>query len=234
LDLKKANISFQIQSSIFNYELRLTFLSVTRQLFTATKNMNQNLTEIACVIDRSGSMEAIASDAIGGFNSFLNEQKKHPDGARLTLVLFDHEYEVICESQPLEYVSPLNSETYVPRGTTALLDAIGRTIDDLGIRLAKISDELRPGKVIIAILTDGLENASKDYSKEKISQMIEHQRTKYSWEFIFLAANQDAIATAESIAIQAQDAMNFAASPAGTRVAFASLSADVSRRRSQK
>jgi hypothetical protein len=195
--------------------------------------MNLNLTEIACVIDRSGSMEAIASDAIGGFNAFLGEQKKDTAEARLTLVLFDHEYEVICQSVDVQKVAPLSSETYIPRGTTALLDAIGRTMDDLGARLAKISENERPAKIIIAILTDGMENSSHDYSKEKISQMIEHQRTKYNWEFIFLAANQDAIATAQAISIQAQDAVNFAASPLGTRAAFAQMSAEVMKRKSR-
>jgi len=196
--------------------------------------MNLNLTEIACVIDRSGSMETIASDAIGGFNAFLKEQKKDTAEARLTLVLFDHEYQVVYESADVQKISPLDTETYVPRGTTALFDAVGRTIDDLGSGLGKMSEEARPAKVIVAILTDGLENASRDYSSAKIAEMIEHQRAKYGWEFIFLAANQDAIAAAAQISIMAQDAINFAASPQGTKVAFAQMSAEVSKRRSRK
>lgn len=196
--------------------------------------MNLNLTEIACVIDRSGSMEAIASDAVGGFNAFLREQQKDKSEARLTLVLFDHEYHVLYESADVQKVSPLNSETYVPRGTTALLDAIGRTIIDLGSRLANTPEDKRAAKVIVAILTDGLENASRDFSNAKIAEMIEHQRTKYGWEFIFLAANQDAIASAAKLSIRAQDAMNFTASPQGTQVAYAKMSAEVSKRRSRK
>ena len=195
--------------------------------------MNLNLTEIVCVIDRSGSMESIASDAVGGFNAFLKEQQKDTSEARLTLVLFDHEYQVLYESANVQEVSPLNAETYIPRGTTALLDAVGRTMTDLGARLANIAEENRAAKVIVAILTDGMENASTDYSNEKIAEMIEHQRTKYGWEFIFLAANQDAIASAAKLSIRAQDAMNFTASPQGTQVAYAQMSAEVSKRRSR-
>ena len=195
--------------------------------------MNLNLTEIACVIDRSGSMESIASDAIGGFNAFLKEQQKDTAEARLTLVLFDHEYEIVYQSVDVRQVAPLSAENYIPRGTTALFDAVGRTIDDLGRRLAKTAENERPAKVIIAILTDGLENSSRDYTQPKIASMIENQRTQYSWEFIFLAANQNAIATAGAISIKAQDAVNFAASPQGTRVAFAQMSAEVMKRKSR-
>ena len=196
--------------------------------------MDLNLTEIACVIDRSGSMEAIASDAIGGFNAFLKEQQKDTSEARLTLVLFDHEYHVLYESADVQKVSPLNSETYVPRGTTALLDAIGRTIIDVGSRLANTPEDKRAAKVIVAILTDGLENASREFANEKIAEMIGHQRTKYGWDFIFLAANQDVIASAAKISIRAQDAMSFTASPQGTQVAYAQMSAEVSKRRSRR
>jgi len=193
--------------------------------------MNQNLTEIACVVDRSGSMASIRSDAIGGFNTFLEGQKAHPGRARLTLVLFDHEYQVVHDGKDIRAVPPLDEATYMPRGTTALLDAIGRTVDDIGARLARTPEAQRPGKVIVSILTDGLENASKDYTRERIATMIEHQRTKYGWDFIFLAANQDAIQVAAGMAIPAQDAIGYAATAAGTRAAWDDLNATVRRRR---
>lgn len=142
--------------------------------------MDHSLTEIICVIDRSGSMGAIRSDAIGGFNTFLRDQQQESGTARMTLVLFDHEYEIRYDAVPLQEVEPLDTTTYVPRGTTALLDAVGRTIDDVGKRLADTDESERPAQVIIAILTDGLENASSDYSWERVSKMIEHQREKYA------------------------------------------------------
>jgi hypothetical protein len=193
--------------------------------------VNAELTEIVCVIDRSGSMEGIRSDAIGGYNSFLQGQGEEPGTAKWTLVLFDHEYERVLEGVPIESVPPLDNQSYVPRGTTALLDAIGRTVDDVGKRLAQTPEAERPSKVIVAILTDGLENASKDYTRPRIAQMIEHQQNVYSWEFVFLAANQDAIATANTLAIPAANAMNFAATGAGTRQAFAQLNESVLSRR---
>lgn len=195
--------------------------------------MNADFTEIACVVDRSGSMQSISSDAIGGFNSFLESQLAVPGEARLTLVLFDHEYMVLYNGIDLPRVRPLDRTTYVPRGTTALLDAVGRTIDDLGARLARTPEPERPAKVIVAILTDGLENASRDYSYTRVAEMIRHQQEIYSWEFIFLAANQDAIAAAGKLSIAAKDAYHFAATGEGVREAYAALSADVGRRRSK-
>lgn len=193
--------------------------------------MNNDLVEIACVVDRSGSMQAIVSDAIGGFNSFLESQKGEPGAARLTLVLFDHEYQLAHAAVDIQKVPPLNDGTYEPRGTTALLDAVGRTIDDIGKRLAATPEAERPHKVIFAILTDGLENASRDYTYEKVASMIEHQRKVYGWEFLFLAANQDAIAAAGQLSIQAQDAVSFDATGEGVQQAYAAMSYSISERR---
>src|SRR5580693_1330174 len=165
--------------------------------------MNTELTEIAIVLDRSGSMASMAKEAIGGFNGFLDSQQKLPGDARLTLVLFDHEHIVKYDERPIKDVSPLDEHTYEPRGTTALLDAIGRTINTIGERLDKTPEPERPGKVIIAILTDGLENASQEFKPKQIRSMIEHQREKYSWEFIYLGANQDAIEVGETMGIAA-------------------------------
>jgi uncharacterized protein YegL len=192
---------------------------------------NPNLTEIVCIIDRSGSMESIRTDAIGGFNAFLAEQQKLPGDAKLTLVLFDHEYILHLDGVPLQDVQPLDETTYVPRGTTALLDAIGRTVDDVGKRLGATPEDERPGKVIVVILTDGLENASRDYTHERVRALITHQSEKYSWEFVFLAANQDAIAAAGQIAIQPQNAVAFAATPAGVQGVLQEASARVTESR---
>jgi hypothetical protein len=191
-------------------------------------NMNTNLTEIACVIDRSGSMSSIAADAIGGFNTFLDGQKRLPGQARLTLVLFNENYTAVCESADIQSIAPLDNTTYVPAGTTALLDAVGRTIDDLGARLAAVPEPERPAKVIFAILTDGMENASRKYSLQDISDRIRHQGETYSWEFVFLAANQDAIATASRISIRSDAATNFAPTSEGVRYACADMGRRVS------
>lgn len=178
--------------------------------------------EIACVIDRSGSMDLIRSDAIGGFNSFLNEQKVIPGECKFTLVLFDNEILTLHDRVDIGSVAELNLNSYVPRGTTALYDAVGQTIIALGAKLDSSAE--KPDKVIFIILTDGQENASKEYSMEKISELIKHQTEKYSWEFVFLAANQDAFYTGNLLNISANNTVNFAADSAGIRGAYASMS----------
>jgi uncharacterized protein YegL len=171
--------------------------------------MNDNLTEIAFVLDRSGSMQSMVIPAIEGFNRLLREQQQEPGSARFTLVLFDDQYEVPWHSVPIAEVVELDTATYVPRGSTALLDAIGRTIDELGAKLAATPEDLRPGQVIVAILTDGEENASHHFTWREIAKRIHHQTEKYDWKFLFLGANQDAIATAAKMNIHAADAANF-------------------------
>lgn len=185
--------------------------------------MRSDFTDISVVLDRSGSMASVATDTIGGFNTFLAEQKKQPGKATLTLAQFDDVYEVVHDGKPLAEVPELTSRTFVPRGSTALLDAIGNTINRTGKRLADMPDTERPGKVIVVILTDGFENASREFSKEKINEMIAHQRDKYQWEFVFIGANQDAIATAASYGIGAHSTMTYAANAVGTQHAFASV-----------
>ena len=177
--------------------------------------MNTQLTEIAFILDRSGSMQSQAGAAISGFNDFLRQQKDTPGETRFTLVLFNSQYEVPANAIPLAEVVDLDSSTYEPRGNTALLDAIGRTIDDIGARLAATAEPARPGQVIIAILTDGLENASRQYNLAQVSERIAHQREIYKWQFFFLGANQDAIATAAAMRIDRDSASNFAADDQG-------------------
>ena len=188
----------------------------------------QNHTEIVCIIDRSGSMESIKTDAIGGFNNFLEAQKKLPGTASVSLVLFDNEYETPIQNADIKSVDPLTEKTFVPRGSTALLDAVGRTVNEVGTRFANMQEQDRPEKVMVCILTDGLENASREFSRSKIKEMVEHQRDKYKWGFVFLAANQDAFAEAESIGISKNMAVNFEQTGDGTRAAYDSLNMMVS------
>ena len=187
--------------------------------------------EIICIIDRSGSMSAIVNDAIGGFNAFLEEQKKFSGEATLTFVQFDTEYEVVHENRPLNDVPPLDNSTYRPRGMTALLDAVGRTIEDTGRRLSNIPNESRPDKIIVAILTDGEENSSRKYNLSQIREMVTHQKEKYQWEFIYLGANQDAFAEAAKFGIDSKDTANFAATGKGVRNAYNSMSDTVAQYR---
>ena len=142
--------------------------------------MNDNKTAIMVVLDRSGSMQPLTKDVCGGFDTFVAEQKKLPGEATLTLVQFDHEYEIVYVNKPLDEVPPL---THIPRGSTALLDAVGRGIGELGSALDKQPEDERPGKVIVVIMTDGQENASQEWTREKLRKLIKEQREKYSWEF---------------------------------------------------
>ncbi len=152
--------------------------------------------EIAYILDRSGSMQPMQEPAVAAFNDFLKVQLEVPGEARLTLVQFDDRYEVPMAALRLQDVPQLTAATYIPRGSTALLDAIGRTIKDLDIRLQKLPPTHQPAKVILAIFTDGEENASREYTAKHISDLIHLYRDTKGWEFLFLAANQDAIASA--------------------------------------
>ena len=189
--------------------------------------MNKQYTEIAFVLDRSGSMESCQTAAIEGFNRFLREQQETPGLAKLTLVLFDDEYLVPARSLPVQEILPLNSDTYVPRNSTALIDAIGRTIDELGNRLASIPEEARPVGVVVAILTDGLENASEKYTWAQVAKLVRQQTDQYKWTFLFLGANQDAIATAAKMSIAVENSATYFADAAGSRASHASLSRKV-------
>jgi hypothetical protein len=196
--------------------------------------MKKGLAELVCIVDRSGSMEPIKMDAIGGFNSFIEDQKKVDGEANVTLVLFDHEYIEVYAGKKLDAVEPLNEETYVPRGMTAFLDAVGRTIVTVGERLNRLRENDKPEKVIVSIVTDGCENHSSEYTKGKIADMIKHQQSNYAWDFVFIAANMDAVAEGTSLNIPAQNTMNFMATPKGTRSAYSSLNATVAGIRNEK
>lgn len=183
-----------------------------------------HFTEIVCVIDKSGSMAPLQQDAIGGFNTFLEGQKALPSRANLTLVLFDTDYLVVHDGVPIAEAQPLTEATYVPGGMTALYDAVARTIDSVGVRLAAMPEEERPEHVIMAILTDGQENSSQEFAgpagAEAVRARIEHQRDKYGWEFVFLAANQDAVVAGGRMGIAPDRTAHFDASPHGVERAF--------------
>jgi uncharacterized protein YegL len=183
--------------------------------------------QIACILDRSGSMSTIIADAIGGYNAFLAEQKKISKPADLMVVQFDTEYSVVFDGA-LHSAPEMNATTYVPRGMTALLDAIGKTVDDIGKKLSALAEDQRPDRVLVVIITDGMENSSTKYSRDKVFDMIKTQRETYKWEFIFLAANQDAIAEAGKIGIASQNAINFAASGQSARASYQVMSSAVS------
>lgn len=186
--------------------------------------MKTGYTDISIVLDRSGSMESVRSDTIGGFNAFLADQVEAGGAATITLVQFDDVYEVVYSAIPLTDAKRLDNSTFVPRGSTALLDAIGRTIQATGKRLEAMTDDQRPEKVVFVILTDGLENASKEFTAQKVNDMLSHQRDVYKWEFVFLGANQDAITTAANLGIHAANSLTYAANSAGVKHAFRSLS----------
>ena len=192
--------------------------------------MNKNLTEIVFVLDRSGSMYELAQDTIGGFNSFIKKQKKEKGDAHLTTVLFDDEYDVLHNRVDLKSIGLLTNKEYYARGVTALLDAIGRTINMVGNKLNELDEDDKPNKVLFCITTDGYENASHEFDKDRIKEMIEHQSSKYNWQFIFLGANMDAVSVAKAYGIAT--AASYSATRDGTQSVYSTLSSITSSFRS--
>jgi len=155
--------------------------------------MNKDLTEIVVVLDKSGSMGSVREDTIGGFNTFLQDQKELPGEAVLTLTMFDTEYSFVERGTLLENVQPLSNETYAPGGLTALLDAVGKTINDVVSRHATLPEDEKPGKVVFVVLTDGEENSSREITKKsELVKMVKKQEEDYEWEIVFLGADIDA------------------------------------------
>ncbi|NNE00551.1 MAG: VWA domain-containing protein [Pirellulaceae bacterium] len=190
--------------------------------------MKTDLTDITLVVDRSGSMESIRDDAQGGINAFIREQAGLPGQALITLVQFDTDYEFLAKGVPATDIAPYELQ---PRGATALLDAIGRAINETGQRLSQINESDRPGLVVFVVMTDGLENSSREFTTNKIKQMIEHQQTHYQWQFTFLGADQDAFAEAGALGIAAGGAATFAKQK--VRAAYRGTSSNVARMRQQ-
>lgn len=189
---------------------------------------------VGLILDRSGSMSKIEDAAVEGVNAFVAEQKSSSTETSIRFVQFDDIYEEVFDGAigdaptlTLQEKPGQGQARYEPRGGTALLDAIGRTIDEMGQRLGAMAESERPAKVVVVIMTDGKENASKKYNRERIFEMIAHQRDVYKWQFQFLGANQDAIATAATINIPHSNAINFASSTAGTRNVMRAASRNV-------
>ncbi|NLC54028.1 MAG: VWA domain-containing protein [Firmicutes bacterium] len=176
--------------------------------------MKRDLTEIIFLLDRSGSMGGLESDTIGGFNAFIEKQRQLEGETIVTVVLFDDRYEILWNGIRAEEAK-LTEKEYFVRGMTALLDAVGKTILDVGYRLVRTKEEERPGKVIFVITTDGRENSSREFTYQKVKELIRHQQEKYGWEFIFLGANIDVAKEADALGIYKENAHSYVASEAG-------------------
>ena len=182
--------------------------------------MSKGYTEIVYILDRSGSMGGLESDTIGGFNSMMEKQKKTGEKAVVSTVLFDDECEVIHDRVPIEKIEKMTDKQYYVRGCTALLDAVGGAIHHIGNVHKYARSEDVPEHTVFVIMTDGMENASRYYGEKKVREMIERQKTRYGWEFLFLAANLDAVETAGHYGIDADRAVNYHADETGTQLNY--------------
>jgi len=181
------------------------------------------LVEVVFIMDRSGSMSGLEEDTIGGFNAMLEKQKKESGNIIWSTVLFDHISEVVHDRVPVDKVKELDSDTYYVRGSTALLDAVGGAIHHIGNVHKYARPEDRPEKTLFVITTDGMENASRRYNYDKVRQMIQRQKEKYGWEFLFLGANMDAVTEAGKMGIRPERAVRFKCDKQGLRGAYESV-----------
>jgi uncharacterized protein YegL len=179
-----------------------------------------NITELVFILDRSGSMSGLEADTIGGFNGLIEKQKKQPGQCYVTTILFDNVTEVIHDRVELSQVQPMTDEDYTVRGCTALLDAVGSAIHHISQIHHYARPEDVPEHTMFVITTDGMENASHRYDAARVKQMVEHEKEKYGWEFLFLGANIDAVGTASRFGIGADRAVNYRADAQGTQVIY--------------
>lgn len=182
--------------------------------------MKKGLTELVFILDKSGSMAGLEKDTIGGYNAMLLKQKAVEGECRTTTVLFNNGYELLHDRIDIRAIGPLTQKDYQAGGSTALLDAIGTTIHKIGSAQKHTADDYRAENVMFVIITDGEENSSREYSAEKVKALIESQKTKYGWEFVFLGANIDAVQTAGRFGIAPDRAADYLADSAGTRLNF--------------
>ena len=182
--------------------------------------MKKNLTEVVFILDRSGSMSGLESDTIGGFNSMITKQKKEEGEAYITTVLFDDKIETLHDRIEIGRVEPMNDSQYFTRGCTALLDAIGKTVNHISDIHRYAREEDRPEKTIFIITTDGLENSSREFTYDKIKKLLTKKQEKDGWEFLFLGANIDAIEVAGKMGISKDDACDYVCDEAGTALNF--------------
>ena len=186
--------------------------------------MKKNLTEIVFILDRSGSMAGLEDDTIDGFNAMIQKQKGEEGEAYVSTVLFDNHTEVIHDRVDIQKIQPMTREDYYVRGCTALLDAVGKSIRHIGNVHKYAREEDRPEKTIFVITTDGMENASREYTYDRVRKMIEHEQKKYGWEFLFLGANIDAAKEAARFGITEDRAANYHADHQGTAVIYEAMS----------
>ena len=184
----------------------------------------RNTMEVVFILDRSGSMSGLEADTIGGFNATLNKQKKVEGDVIWSTVLFDDKHEVIHDRVPIDRIEPLTENEYYVRGCTALLDAIGRAIHHIGNVHKYAREEDRPEKTLFVITTDGMENASQQYTYDKVKHMISRQQEKYGWEFLFLGANMDAVSVAGRMGIRPDRAATFINDEIGIEKNYAAVS----------
>lgn len=196
--------------------------------------MKKGLTELVFILDRSGSMSGLEADTIGGFNSLINKQKKEEGEALISAVLFDDQTEVLYDRVPIRRIRPMTDSEYYVRGCTALLDALGGAIHHIKRVHKNMDESQRPEKTLFIITTDGMENASRKYSYEKIKKMVENAKVKRGWEFLFLGANIDAVAEAGRFGIDKNRAVNYECDSRGTRLNYDVLSKTVSRVRGSR
>jgi uncharacterized protein YegL len=196
--------------------------------------MNKNLIELVFILDRSGSMIGLEADTIGGYNSLLAKQQKEAGDAIVSTVLFDDRQEVLHDRVPIKDIQLLSDKDYDVRGCTALLDAIGGAIHHIGNVHKYAREEDRPYKTLFIITTDGMENSSKRYTYDKVKEMVERQKQKYGWEFLFLGANMDAIQTAKRFGISEHLAVNYECDEAGTQMNYRVLSETITHARMSK
>lgn len=196
--------------------------------------MRDDLTEIGIIVDRSGSMKPLTESTIKGFNGFVEEQKTVPGSANVSLTFFNHVVDLELRSVPLEIVPLLTNETYKASGNTALYDAVGMTIEDIGKRLADMTPKDRASKVIIFIITDGEENHSHLYTHQQVADMIKHQQDVYSWQFHFMGANIDVPQVAVSMNIPVAQAAAFVPTNAGNTLNYLAASESTTRYRTSK
>lgn len=189
--------------------------------------MKKGLTELVFILDKSGSMTGLEADTIGGFNSMLNKQKTVDGECRITTVLFDNHYELLHDRIDIEAINPMTDKEYQVGGSTALLDAIGRTVEKISKVQKRTAEEYRAEKVMFVIITDGEENSSRKYTAEKVKALIEQQKKEFGWEFIFLGANIDAVQTAGRFGIDKNRAVNYVADSKGTRLNYEAMACAV-------
>ncbi len=193
--------------------------------------MKKGLTELVFILDKSGSMGGLETDTIGGYNAMLAKQQEVEGECHITTVLFDNNYELLYDRIDIKAVSPISEKEYKVGGSTALLDAIGRTIHKISNAQKHTADDYRAEKVMFVIITDGEENSSREYSAEKIKAQIERQKEKYGWEFVFLGANIDAIETAGRFGISSDRAQNYHSDSEGVELNFRIISEAVAKYR---